>query len=172
MKTGYRVFDAMTHEPVYVTPETNIVDAAKKMKEYDVGALLVKKDGAAVGICTEQDIVYRVVVTGKDASKVSIDEIMTKEIRSVSPNDDIFDALLRMRELDVRHLPVELDMKFVGLLTMKDILKIEPQLFDLIVDKYELREEENKPIKLTSDGNDEVDDLLSDDSEDVEDSEE
>jgi signal-transduction protein with cAMP-binding, CBS, and nucleotidyltransferase domain len=163
MKTGYKVFDAMTKEPVYVSPETSVVDAAKKMKEYGVGALLVIDNEAVQGICTEQDLIYRVLVEEKDAKKTSVKSIMTKEVRSISPDDDIFDALMKMRELDVRHLPVELDMKFIGLLTMKDILKIEPQLFDLIVDKYELREEENKPIKLFSDGSEEVDHLINDD---------
>jgi len=148
MKTGYRVFDAMTHEPIYVTPETSIVNSSKKMKEYNIGALLIKENNIVVGICTEEDIVCRVVAEGKDPKKVFIKEVMTKNVRSISPQDDIFDALMRMRELDIRHLPVEMDEKFVGLLTMKDILKIEPQLFDLIVDKYELREEENKPIKF------------------------
>ena len=51
-----------------------------------------------------------------------------------------------MKEKNIRHLPVVSDGKMVGLLTLKDILKIEPQLFDLLVDKFEVREEERKPI--------------------------
>lgn len=163
MKTGYKVFDAMTREPIFVSPETTIIDVANKMKEFNVGALIILDDGAVQGICTEQDLIYRVISQEKDYKKTQIKEIMTKDVRTVSPDDDIFDALMKMRDLDVRHLPVELDDKFIGLLTMKDILKIEPQLFDLIVDKYELREEDNKPVKLFSDGNEEVDHIINDD---------
>ena len=51
-----------------------------------------------------------------------------------------------MRDMNIRHLPVTDGSKMLGLLTLKDILKIEPQLFDLLVEKFELREEARKPI--------------------------
>ena len=51
-----------------------------------------------------------------------------------------------MRDNNIRHLPVVENNEMVGLLTIKDILKIEPQLFDLIVEKFELREESRKSI--------------------------
>ena len=51
-----------------------------------------------------------------------------------------------MRDNNIRHLPVVENNEMVGLLTIKDILKIEPDLFDLIVEKFELKEENRKPI--------------------------
>ena len=59
---------------------------------------------------------------------------------------DIYDALVKMRDNNIRHLPVVENNEMVWLLTIKDILKIEPQLFELIVEKFELREESRKPI--------------------------
>ena len=58
----------------------------------------------------------------------------------------MFEALIRMRDLNIRHLPVVDDKKLIGLLTLKDVLKIEPQLFELLVEKFELREEGRKPL--------------------------
>ena len=51
-----------------------------------------------------------------------------------------------MKDLDISHLPVTSGEEMVGLLTLKDILKIEPQLFDILCEKYEIREEARKPI--------------------------
>jgi signal-transduction protein with cAMP-binding, CBS, and nucleotidyltransferase domain len=65
----------------------------------------------------------------------------------ISPEKDIYDAIIKMRDKDVRRLPVIHDGELIGLLTEKDILKIEPSLFDLLVERYEIREEDKKPIK-------------------------
>ena len=71
---------------------------------------------------------------------------METKLLMISPSDDIYDALIKMRDSNIRHLPVVEHGKMVGLLTLKDILKIEPQLFELLVEKFELREETRKPI--------------------------
>ena len=60
---------------------------------------------------------------------------MTTKLVTIEPKADIFDAMMLMRDAEVRHLPVVENKKILGFLTMKDILKIEPQLFDLIVEK-------------------------------------
>lgn len=146
MKTGFKVCDAMTENPITVSSGTSLQDCAKLMAEKHVGALLVKKKEDLQGIITEQDIVRRAVAKGIDAAKSKVAEYMETKMISISPEADIFDALLKMRELNIRHLPVIDGKKFLGLLTLKDILKIEPQLFDLLVEKFELREEERKPL--------------------------
>jgi len=146
MKTGYKVCDTMTHEPIVVTPSTTLQECANTMAKHHVGALIVKDKDKLVGILTEQDIVRKAVIKGVDPKKVTAGDIMEKNVRTISPDKDIFDALIIMRDLNIRHLPVSDDGKMVGLLTLKDILKIEPQLFDLLIEKFELREEARKPI--------------------------
>jgi len=66
---------------------------------------------------------------------------------TTTPDEDIFEAIRIMRDYDFRHLPVKHDGKIVGLITLKDILKIEPDLYEIMVEKIQLREEERKPIK-------------------------
>jgi signal-transduction protein with cAMP-binding, CBS, and nucleotidyltransferase domain len=117
------------------------------MKENHVGALVVN-DKEGLFILTEQDIVRKAVASGLDPKKAKVADVMTKADYVVEPQQDIFEALVIMRDFNVRHLPVVDSKKMIGLLTLKDVLKIEPQLFDLMVEKFELREEERKPLKM------------------------
>jgi signal-transduction protein with cAMP-binding, CBS, and nucleotidyltransferase domain len=146
MKTGYKVCDAMTEKPVMVNGSVSLMDCANVMKDNHVGALIIS-DASGLHILTEQDIVRKGTAIGLDPSKAVVSEIMNKLENVIEPHQDIFEALVMMRDLNVRHLPVVNDGKMLGLLTLKDVLKIEPQLFDLLAEKFELKEEERKPVK-------------------------
>ncbi|KYK26162.1 hypothetical protein AYK26_00915 [Euryarchaeota archaeon SM23-78] len=146
MKTGYKVGDAMTKKPVTINEDTTLKKCADIMAGKHVGSLLIEKKGKIVGIVTEQDMVRKGMAKLLDPAKTPIKKIMETEILTVSPKKDIYDALKIMRDHNIRHLPVLDNDKFVGFLTIKDILKIEPQLFEIIVEKFELREEARKPV--------------------------
>ena len=145
MKTGYKVCDAMTEKPIVVKENISLMECANVMKDHHVGAVLVKNDG--LHILTEQDIVRKGTAIGLDPNQALVSEIMTQVYHTAEPQQDIFEALVQMRDTNIRHLPVIDGEKMVGLLTLKDILKIEPQLFELMVEKFELKEEERKPTK-------------------------
>jgi len=146
MKTGYKVSDAMTERPIYVAASCSLLECAKIMSSEHVGSLIIKEVDTLKGVVTEQDIVRKAVALGLDTLKTSVADVMETRLYTISPNDDIYDALVIMKDFNIRQLPVIDGKKLVGLLTMKDILKIEPQLFDLLVEKFELREESRKPI--------------------------
>ncbi len=147
VSTGYTVADAMTQEPVVISPNKTLREASKIMAKEHVGALLVKEEDKIIGILTEQDIVRRGVAgTGNTALK-KVREIMETNLTTTTPDEDIFEALRIMRDYNIRHLPVMHGGKFVGLVTLKDILKIEPDLYEIMVEKIELREAERKPVK-------------------------
>ena len=146
MKTGYKVYDCMTTKPISISPEISLEECAKVMDVNHVGALVVKENHVSKGLITEQDIVRKVISKGINPLTKKVKDFMESELITISPNDDIYDALIKMRDLNIRHLPVVDNGKMVGLLTLKDILKIEPQLFELLVDRFELREETRKPI--------------------------
>jgi len=150
MKTGVTAGEAMTSRPIYVTPNTTLAECASIMKESHVGSLLVKEDQNLVGIITEQDIVRRAVAEHKNPGDMTADKIMAKHVYSVEPGADIFEALREMKDYNIRHLPVMQDGQLLGLITGKDILKIAPHLFEMLVDKIELREEDKKPINKFS----------------------
>src|SRR3989338_10637865 len=145
MKSGYKVADAMTISPISVCASTTLLECAKIMSEKHVGAVVVKDNSHSIGILTEQDIVRKAVAKSASTNE-SVKTFMETKLITITPDADIYDALIKMRDNNIRHLPVVEDNKMVGLLTIKDILKIEPDLFDIIVEKFELREESRKPI--------------------------
>ncbi len=138
MKTGYKVLDVMTNKPIIASKDLSMGDAAKFMKEKRVNSLLIIENNYPVGIITDEDCVRKVLAEGLDTKKTKIKDIMSKELITIQPNKDIYDALLLMRDHGIRQLPVIEGKKLIGFLTLKDILKIEPELIDLLVEQYEM----------------------------------
>lgn len=153
MKTGYKVSDLMTASPIKLDILSTAKDCAEIMEKNDVGSVLITKNNKLAGIVTEEDLVKKVVKNDLIASKVPIVKIMTsvKDIISIEPNKDIHDALVVMKENDIRRLPVMTKNELHGLITSKDILKIQPDLFELLADTFELRESKRK-LNLLEDG--------------------
>ena len=146
MKTGLKVIDVMTREPVSVEPSISALACAILMKKEHLGSILVSKGDKLIGIVTEQDLVYKVIAGGRDPKITQVGEVMSEKLVTVSPELDINDAIIRMSDLNVRRLPVVDEGRSIGMVSIKDILKVQPALFDLIVDKIELMEEKSKPI--------------------------
>jgi len=103
---GQTVRDVMTESPESVEPSDSAVDAAKKMKSSDVGAILVTDGDELKGIVTDRDIVVDAVADGKDPSDVKIEDICASDTETIEPDADIDEAIKKMREADVRRLPV------------------------------------------------------------------
>jgi signal-transduction protein with cAMP-binding, CBS, and nucleotidyltransferase domain len=147
MQTGITVADAMTQRPITVSPQATLKQCAALMAQKKTGSVVVAdKRGDFIGIITERDLVRKVLAKGLPAGRTRAKDIMEETIITISPEEDIFEALSVMRDADIRHLPVVQDGRLLGLVTMKDILKIEPDLFDILVQKFELREEARKPV--------------------------
>ena len=144
MKTGYLVCDVMTQKPISVESGTPVSECAKIMAKYHVGSLVVTKANKILGLLTEKDIVRKIVAESIEPSKVHAGEISQTKFPSISPEKDVYEAILLMRDKNVRHLPVMNKNSMVGFLTGKDILKVQPQLFELLADKIELREQGRK----------------------------
>src|SRR5574342_156109 len=112
MKTGYTVSDAMTQEPVMITPNKTLREAAKIMEKQHVGALLVKEDDKIVGIITEQDMVRKGIAGAGNTAQKKVKEVMATDLVTTTPDEDIFEALRIMRDYNFRHLPVMNEGKF------------------------------------------------------------
>lgn len=136
----------MTKKPISINPTITIDECSKIMLKEHIGSLLIVEGGKLVGIIAEQDIVRKVVAKGLDPHNTKIKEIMVTNIITIDPDSDIYEAIVIMRDSNIRHLPVMHKKSMVGYLTIKDVLKIEPQLFELLVEKFEIREERNKPV--------------------------
>ncbi len=137
MKTGVSVVDAMTHSPVTVMPTKSLEFCAKLMKEKNIGSLIVEQDKKLLGIITEWDVVRKVVADGRDPKFMRAEDIMENKVVTIEPDKDVFEALVTMRNSDIRHLPVVNGSELLGFLTLKDVLKIQPELFDILLEKVE-----------------------------------
>jgi signal-transduction protein with cAMP-binding, CBS, and nucleotidyltransferase domain len=143
MKVGIKVGDVMTKKFISASSSMNAVDCAKLMAKKRVGSLLIIEGQKLKGIITEGDIMLA-VAKEKNLKKTRINGIMTKKIVGISPSKDISDALLLMKNKSVRWLPVLAGRNVIGLLTEKDILKIQPDLADITMQNIKIAEEEEK----------------------------
>lgn len=148
MDTGIKVCDAMTRKPIAVSPDMNVKECASLMTTQSVGSLVVKEDEKLAGLITDEVMVRKVISEGLDVKSTVAKDIMKTDITTIGPSNDIHEAITKIRDFNVKQLPVVDGEKLVGLLTLKDVLKIEPQLFELLVDKINVREENKKPVVL------------------------
>jgi CBS domain-containing protein len=134
MKTNIKVCDAMTRKPISVEKNTNVEEAAKIMRARGIGSLVVIESKKLIGFVTLEEFVFRAIALGMNVKLATIEDIMRRrsEIVTVSPSADISSAIDLINKNNVRQLPVvdPTDDKLVGLITVKDILKIEPQMFE------------------------------------------
>ena len=130
----------MTTKPIVAEEFMSIQECAGLMKKHGIGSLLIKAQGKIKSLVTERDMIMKAIVNAVDVRITPIASIANEIEVTIAPHKDIVDALNVMKENDIRHLPVVESGKIKGFITMKDILKIQPQLFDLMVEKSQLRE--------------------------------
>lgn len=143
MRIGVKVGDVMTRNFISVKPDMSVIDCAREIIKKHVGSLIVKEDQHLKGIITEKDIIW-VLVKRQDLNKIKAKDIMTKRVVGINPSKDLYDALLRMRNKKTRVLPVMVKDHVIGVLTIKDILRVEPSLFDIALETMSIREETEK----------------------------
>ncbi len=102
---------------------TTVRDAARIMKKNHSSAVLVVDEGILVGIFTERDIAYRVVAENLDPLRTSVDRVMTRKLRTLTPDKPFGHALHLMYDGGFRHVPVvDADGHPLGLLAAHDAL--------------------------------------------------
>lgn len=145
MKIGVKVGDIMTRNFISVKPDTSILDCAKKMVKKRVGSLILKEENKLKGIITEGDIIWAMTKKSrKELNKIKARAIAPKKLVTIKPSADLYQALQKMKRTKYRWLPVTLKGNVIGFLTLKDILRIEPSLFDLASEIMQIREEGDK----------------------------
>ncbi|MFA5061064.1 MAG: CBS domain-containing protein [Candidatus Pacearchaeota archaeon] len=145
MDTGIKVGDIMTRNFIYVSEDTNLYDCAKIMVRKRVGSLMVKDEDSLKGILTEKDIIWAVVKKTKKCLKdILVKDIMKRKVITIKPSADITEAMDRFKKKKIRRLPVVEQGKLIGLITEKDVLKIDPGLFQMIAETIKIREETEK----------------------------
>lgn len=111
--------DFMTRDAVSVEASQSIAEAARLMKQHDIGLLPVTSGGSLVGVVTDRDIVIRSVAEG--ANEMTIGDIVSPNPVIVSPTDDAEAAVKLMSQYDIRRLPVAEQGTLIGMVSVGDI---------------------------------------------------
>ena len=116
--------DVMTSNPCSIDADKSVAYAAKMMREEDVGLAPVVDAERLVGMLTDRDITIRVVAEGKDPERVKVRDVASSQLVTVSPQQDLDEALRMMAKHQVRRLPVvEEDGKLVGVVAQADVAR-------------------------------------------------
>lgn len=121
------VKDVMNKNVVVAKSNTTIREAAKVMNKFRIGSLIVLKEEAIAGIVTERNVLTA-VASGKDTDSTAIEEIMTKKVVTVDPDQTVEAAVDLMIQNKIKKLPVVEDNKLKGIITASDIVVVEPKL--------------------------------------------
>ena len=105
-----------------VGSKITVYEALEVMAEKDIGALLVVDNEKLVGIFSERDYARKVVLRGKHAQDIQIEELMTKEVYSVTPNETVEECMAVMTAAHCRHMPVFEDQTLIGVVSIGDIV--------------------------------------------------
>ena len=106
--------------------KASVLEAAQAMSEKKVGAVLVTApDGRLAGIFTERDLMSRVVVARLDPEKVALREVMTRDVFSVGPDRELADVQRELQRRHIRHIPVVVEGRVVGVLSVRDLLRAD-----------------------------------------------
>ncbi len=116
-----KVSEVMTKNPVTVQPSATAKDAAELMKKENLGTVLVAEDDCLEGIVTDRQIATKVVAEGKDPARTRVNEFMTKDPVSASPDMEIEDVTKIIGENKFRRVPVVQDGKLMGIVSTADI---------------------------------------------------
>lgn len=119
--TAELVKDVMTPGVVAVRPDASLVEAARLMREQDIGDVVVADGQHVVGLLTDRDITVRAVADGVDPQTVSAQAVCTPNPLTVSPGDPVTQAVALMRARAVRRLPVVEDGLPVGMVSLGDV---------------------------------------------------
>lgn len=116
------VKDVMTKDPVAYDATATAQEAAAAMRDHDMGAVIVQRDGKVCGIVTDRDIVVRAVAEGRAPETVKLGDICSRDLTAVSPGETLAEAVKIMREKALRRLPViDGGGRAVGVLSIGDL---------------------------------------------------
>jgi CBS domain-containing protein len=115
------VGDVMTPQPTTLNATASVPDAARAMRDGNIGDVLVTQDGRLVGILTDRDVVVRVLAEGRDPAKTALGDVCSRDLTTLRPNDAVETAVAKMRESAIRRLPVVEEGRPVGVVALGDL---------------------------------------------------
>ena len=123
MRRVKRILEAKGHDIWSIEPSASVYEAIHLLAERQIGALLVMKNDQLVGIFSERDYARQIILKDRSSEDTKVEEIMTKKVLHVQPNDEIGDCMALMTENRFRHLPVVENNKVIGMISIGDLVR-------------------------------------------------
>jgi CBS domain-containing protein len=123
MKLVQQLLDRKGDEIISIVEDASVFDAIKLMADRGVGSLLVMEGDELKGIVTERDYARKVIIKGRSSESTPVADIMTTDLVTASPTQSVNDCMNMMSERRIRHLPVVIDGKVAGLISIGDLVQ-------------------------------------------------
>jgi CBS domain-containing protein len=115
-----------SNRDVYTVYADNTVqETVLYMAERNIGAVTIVDGERVVGLFSERDLMKRVIAEGRDPKSVSVRDVMTTDLTIATPEDSCEEGISKMRKAKCRHIPVLEDAKFLGLVSLRDLLEVD-----------------------------------------------
>lgn len=127
-----KVEDVMVKEVMTIDENSTVKEAAEVMNKFEIGCLIAVRKGKAMGIITERDLLERIVAKAKDANKTKVKDVMSSPLIVVEPDMGLEEAVKLMFQMKIKKLPVVDGKRLVGLVTLTDIARFQPQMINIL----------------------------------------
>jgi CBS domain-containing protein len=133
------VRDVMSSPVIEVDADGSAKEVAELMTKYKISGVVVKKNGKPVGIVTKRDLIEKVVALDRKPSEVKVSEVMSTPLITAGPEETIEEALRRMNRMGISRLVVTYKDEVHGIISVKDILKVTPDILEIVKEQLRLR---------------------------------
>lgn len=123
MQTVSNIFQRKGTANITVSPDTFVFDALKIMADKNIGSVVVMNDEKYCGLFTERDYARKVILQGKSSSDLQVAEIMSENLPQVSSQHNLEECMEIMTGHNIRYLPVFDQEKFVGVISIIDVVR-------------------------------------------------
>jgi CBS domain-containing protein len=113
--------EIMTASPITLSADRPVSEAAVAMKENGIGDVMVTSDGVLCGLVTDRDLVVRVLAEGRDPNDTLLQEVCSRQLITLGPDDAVKEAVALIRQHAVRRIPVVEGGTPVGVITIGDL---------------------------------------------------
>lgn len=150
MTTRVLVRDIMNSPVITAGPGDHVVDIAMKMKEHNIGSVIITENEKPVGMVTDWDVVSKVVAKNLDPSSIEAEKVM-QSIHTVEAGEGITEAARILRKNNIKRLGVVYKDRLAGIISSSDVIAVTPELVDVVSEKAAMiRGEIGRPASAIS----------------------
>jgi CBS domain-containing protein len=113
--------EVMSSRPITVEDSATVFDAARAMRDEDIGVVIVVNHGSIRGVLTDRDVVVRAIAAGRDPKSIKVGEIVSEDVATVTHDEPVDKVVSLMREKAIRRVPVVDGGRPVGVVSLGDL---------------------------------------------------